>query len=231
LRPYFSPLAVIVQNHRPFAATLFFRASPRSTSKIRGRAELGLYLRLNTASNPSSTSWRLVRSIVATLLVSVFCATPSPTGGRVRWLPRRAAFPSGADRVGMDRAPSPHVRAATTATSAVALARGGPTLSNVWARLRNAAVGALSGRHYIGRCPTELLHHRRDDAGDLDRRQLFEQPRQRKPNDLKPIPDSSRHGYDVEVGVKLQSRRTTGQAARVQILSGERRGLYPSARM
>jgi hypothetical protein len=32
-------------------------------SKIRGRAELGLYLRLNAASNPSSTSWRLVRSI------------------------------------------------------------------------------------------------------------------------------------------------------------------------
>jgi hypothetical protein len=43
------------------SAINFASATP---SKIRGRAELGLYLRLNTASNPSSTSWRLVRSIV-----------------------------------------------------------------------------------------------------------------------------------------------------------------------
>jgi hypothetical protein len=35
-----------------------------------GLAELALYSRLNTASNPSSTSWRLVRSIVAMLVSS-----------------------------------------------------------------------------------------------------------------------------------------------------------------
>ena len=34
-------------------------------SKIRGRADLGLYLRVNTASKPSSTNWRRVRSTVA----------------------------------------------------------------------------------------------------------------------------------------------------------------------
>ena len=49
------------------SAINFASATP---SKIRGRAELGLYLRLNTASNPSSTSWRLVRSIVAMLVSS-----------------------------------------------------------------------------------------------------------------------------------------------------------------
>src|SRR5450432_4183242 len=49
------------------SAINFASAAP---SKIRGRAELGLYLRLNTASNPSSTSWRLVRSIVAMLVSS-----------------------------------------------------------------------------------------------------------------------------------------------------------------
>jgi hypothetical protein len=47
------------------SAISFASAAP---SKMRGRAELGLYLRLNTASNPSSTSWRLVRSIVAMLM-------------------------------------------------------------------------------------------------------------------------------------------------------------------
>jgi hypothetical protein len=35
------------------SAINFASATP---SKIRGRAELGLYLRFNTASNPSSTS-------------------------------------------------------------------------------------------------------------------------------------------------------------------------------
>jgi hypothetical protein len=35
-----------------------------------GLVGVGLYLRLNTASNPSSTSWRLVRSIVAMLVSS-----------------------------------------------------------------------------------------------------------------------------------------------------------------
>jgi hypothetical protein len=36
----------------------------------RRRAELGLYLRASTASNPSSTSWRLVRSTLAMLVSS-----------------------------------------------------------------------------------------------------------------------------------------------------------------
>jgi hypothetical protein len=44
---------------------------------------LGLYLRLNTASNPSSTSWRLVRSIVAMLVSSAaairLSLQPSPS--------------------------------------------------------------------------------------------------------------------------------------------------------
>jgi hypothetical protein len=62
------------------SATNFASATP---SKIRGRAELGLYLRLNTASNPSSTSWRLVRSIVAILVSSAaairLSLQPSPS--------------------------------------------------------------------------------------------------------------------------------------------------------
>ena len=49
------------------SAINFASAAP---SKIRGRAELGLYLRASTASNPSSTSWRLVRSTVAMLVSS-----------------------------------------------------------------------------------------------------------------------------------------------------------------
>src|ERR1700676_4374747 len=56
------------------SAINFASATP---SKIRGRAELGLYLRLNTASNPSSTSWRLVRSIVAMLVSSAAAIRPS----------------------------------------------------------------------------------------------------------------------------------------------------------
>src|SRR5271169_172905 len=62
------------------SAINFASAAP---SKIRGRAELGLYLRLNTASNPSSTSWRLVRSIVAILVSSAaairLSLQPSPS--------------------------------------------------------------------------------------------------------------------------------------------------------
>src|SRR5450759_3793985 len=49
------------------SAISFASAAP---SKMRGRAELGLYLRVNTASNPSSTSWRLARSILAMLVSS-----------------------------------------------------------------------------------------------------------------------------------------------------------------
>ena len=39
----------------------------RAVEKSARRAEFELYLRANTASNPSSTSWRLVRSTVAML--------------------------------------------------------------------------------------------------------------------------------------------------------------------
>ena len=49
------------------SAINFASAAP---SKIRGRAELGLYLRASTASNPSSTSWCRVRSTVAMLVSS-----------------------------------------------------------------------------------------------------------------------------------------------------------------
>src|SRR5271165_1546451 len=45
----------------------FASAAP---SKIRGRAELGLYLRLSVASNPSSTSCRRVRATLLTLVSS-----------------------------------------------------------------------------------------------------------------------------------------------------------------
>ncbi len=47
------------------SAISFASATP---SKIRGRAEFELYLRARTASNPSSTNWRLVRSTVAMLV-------------------------------------------------------------------------------------------------------------------------------------------------------------------
>src|SRR5664280_417278 len=49
------------------SAISFASAAP---SNIRGRAEFGLYLRVSTDSNPSSTSWRLVRSILAMLVSS-----------------------------------------------------------------------------------------------------------------------------------------------------------------
>src|ERR1700730_10885145 len=62
------------------SAINFASATP---SKIRGRAELVLCLRLTTASNPSSTSWRLVRSIVAMLVSSAaairLSLQPSPS--------------------------------------------------------------------------------------------------------------------------------------------------------
>jgi hypothetical protein len=62
------------------SAISFASATP---SKIRGRAELELYLRAKTASNPSSTSWRLVRSTVAMLVSSAaairLSLQPSPT--------------------------------------------------------------------------------------------------------------------------------------------------------
>src|ERR1035441_8880742 len=49
------------------SAISFASAAP---SNIRGRAEFGLYLRVSTDSNPSSTNWRLVRSILAMLVSS-----------------------------------------------------------------------------------------------------------------------------------------------------------------
>src|ERR1017187_5488477 len=49
------------------SAISFASAAP---SNIRGRAEFGLYLRVSTDSNPSTTNWRLVRSILAMLVSS-----------------------------------------------------------------------------------------------------------------------------------------------------------------
>src|SRR5467141_4246758 len=69
----------------------FASAAP---SKIRRRAEFELYLRANTASNPSSTSWRLVRSTVAMLVSSAaairLSLQPSPAsdmGTRLNFSP------------------------------------------------------------------------------------------------------------------------------------------------
>src|SRR6516162_8019339 len=72
-------------------------------SKIRGRAELGLYLRRNTASTPSSTSWRLVRSIVAMLVSSAtairLSLQPSPSSDTSAFSRMRAFVSSWAERL------------------------------------------------------------------------------------------------------------------------------------
>src|SRR6202043_2553879 len=82
------------------SAINFASATP---SKIRGRAELGLYLRLNTASNPSSTSWRLVRSIVAMLVSSAaairLSLQPSPSSDTSAFSRMRAFVSSWAERL------------------------------------------------------------------------------------------------------------------------------------
>src|SRR5215471_118295 len=82
------------------SAINFASAAP---SKIRGRAELGLYLRLNTASNPSSTSWRLVRSIVAMLMSSAaairLSLQPSPRSDTSAFSRMRAFVSSWAERL------------------------------------------------------------------------------------------------------------------------------------
>src|ERR1700689_4717481 len=82
------------------SAINFASATP---SKIRGRAELGLYLRLNTASNPSSTSWRLVRSIVAMLVSSAaairLSLQPSPSSDTSDFSRMRAFVSSWAERL------------------------------------------------------------------------------------------------------------------------------------
>jgi hypothetical protein len=72
-------------------------------SKIRGRAEFGLYLRLSTASNPSSTSCRLVRSILAMLVSSAPAITlslqPSPASDTSAFSRMRAFVSSCAGRL------------------------------------------------------------------------------------------------------------------------------------
>src|SRR6478672_7557961 len=82
------------------SAINFASATP---SKIRGRAELGLYVRLNTASNPSSTSWRLVRSIVAMLVSSAaairLSLQPSPSSDTSPFSRMRAFVSSWAERL------------------------------------------------------------------------------------------------------------------------------------
>src|ERR1700741_3297765 len=82
------------------SAINFASAAP---SKIRGRAELELYLRLNSASNPSSTSWRLVRSIVAMLVSSAaairLSLQPSPRSDTSAFRRMRAFVSSWAERL------------------------------------------------------------------------------------------------------------------------------------
>src|SRR5271156_50830 len=82
------------------SAISFASATP---SKMRGRAEFGLYLRLNTASNPSSTNWRLVRSIVAMLVSSAaairLSLQPSPSSDMSAFSRMRAFVSSWAERL------------------------------------------------------------------------------------------------------------------------------------
>ena len=82
------------------SAISFASATP---SKIRGRAELGLYLRLNTASNPSSTNCRLVRSTVAMLVSSAaairLSLQPSPASDTSAFKRMRAFVSSCAERL------------------------------------------------------------------------------------------------------------------------------------
>src|SRR5271169_2089901 len=82
------------------SAISFASAAP---SKMRGRAELGLYLRVNTASNPSSTRWRLVRSIVAMLVSSAaairLSLQPSPASDTSAFKRMRAFVSSCAERL------------------------------------------------------------------------------------------------------------------------------------
>src|SRR6516165_8545142 len=82
------------------SAISFASAAP---SKIRGRAEFGLYLRVNTASNPSSTNCRRVRSILA-MLVSRASAIrlslqPSPASEVSAFKRMRAFVSNCADRL------------------------------------------------------------------------------------------------------------------------------------
>jgi hypothetical protein len=76
---------------------------PPLRQKSRGRAELGLYLRLNTASNPSSSSWRLVRSIVAMLVSSAaaipLSLQPSPSSDTSAFSRMRAFLSSREERL------------------------------------------------------------------------------------------------------------------------------------
>src|ERR1019366_1033838 len=82
------------------SAISFASATP---SKMRGRAELGLYLRVNTASNASSTSWRLVRSILAMLASSAtairLSLQPSPASDTSAFKRMRAFVSSCAERL------------------------------------------------------------------------------------------------------------------------------------
>ena len=82
------------------SAISFASAAP---SKIRRRAEFELYLRANTASNPSSTSWRLVRSTVAMLVSSAaairLSLQPSPASDMSAFNRMRAFVSSWAERL------------------------------------------------------------------------------------------------------------------------------------
>jgi hypothetical protein len=82
------------------SAINFASATP---SKIRGRAEFGLYLRVSTAPNPSSTSCRLVRSTLAMLVSSALAIRlslqPSPASDTSAFKRMRAFVSSWAERL------------------------------------------------------------------------------------------------------------------------------------
>src|SRR4030088_1580293 len=82
------------------SAISFASAAP---SKMRGRAELGLYLRVNTASNPFSTRWRLVYSILAMLVSSAaaiwLSLQPSPASDTSAFKRMRALVSCCAERL------------------------------------------------------------------------------------------------------------------------------------
>ena len=85
----------------PHASVINFASA--TPSKIRGRAEFGLYLRVSTASNPSSTNCRRVRRILA-MLVSTASAIrlslqPSPASDTSAFNRMRAFVNNGAERL------------------------------------------------------------------------------------------------------------------------------------
>src|SRR4029077_16713478 len=82
------------------SAINFASATP---SKMRGRAEFGLYLRVSAASNPSSTNWRRVRRTLAMLVFSASASRlsiqPSPASDTSAFNRMRAFVNNCAERL------------------------------------------------------------------------------------------------------------------------------------